>query len=312
MSLRRGLHSVGRSARHVMNNTRATSPLPSARVDAASNTELTGEQWDEERRGLLQKVALLQEQAHRCEFLETRHTSTELALASAHERMEQQCRAHAAAVAHMTAAHERHRRALEHMEPIYRQCLLAQEADTRSLLSDMHASEKCALLAAEQRRREQGLFLQASAAIAQLHHRIVSELFLDEKWHRNEVQDAEHHSRSVLRRLFHVAETCRRASSCTASALNLAEEEKRAAVAAKEVAEQQLREAFVREKELRIQYLHALRLPTTTIVSQSPQPHVSDVDDHMPVHARFVRAHKEAVEAVRAQRHCVRGYTYVV
>lgn len=64
--------------------------------------------------------------------------------------------------------------------------------------------------------------------------------------------------------------------------------------------------ALQRERDLRLQLLNALRLPTTTVVQHSTVATSLTVEDEcdLPVHRRFARAHQEAVKAVRAQQRC--------
>ncbi|RNF25127.1 uncharacterized protein Tco025E_02321 [Trypanosoma conorhini] len=292
--------------------TRATSPVPTSRVHAASNTEFTGEQWEGQAHALLQKTALLQEYAERNEFLERRHVSMELALAAAQERIRQDAEMHSTVVSFLTTMMGEQRLELQRLESTWRQLLFEHEAESRSMLRALQEGWGRATRSTLQIRNEHGQLLCAAERSLQLQEALLQQSLLDEVRHRDEVNDAEWQSRLSLWQLFVFAEKSQRESSRAAAAANLALEDKRAAVLAKAAVEDQLRAALEREKEFRLQYLHVLSLPTTTIVSCShPSNATAAVEDDVPVHARFARAHREAAEAVRAQRRCPKGQLHV-
>ncbi|EKG07023.1 hypothetical protein TCSYLVIO_001847 [Trypanosoma cruzi] len=293
-------------------STRATSPIPTVLLDAANNTEMTGAQWEGQSHELLQKTTLLQEQLCRNNFLETRRISMELAFTSAEERINQGEERHKAAISYLTAARDEHRLELERLELTCRQNLFDHEEELRSMLHTLLGSWRTATLSAEQTRNGHEQFLRAARGYSQFEDNTFHQLILDEVRHREEVKDSEWQSLLALRQLRELAENCQRESSRTTAAINLAEEEKRAAIMAKKAVEEKLRDVLEREKELRLQYLHVLRLPTTTIVSCSHQSNAAtSVEEDIPVHARFVRAHKEAVDAVRAQRRHTIGQIHI-
>ncbi|EKF39118.1 hypothetical protein MOQ_000658 [Trypanosoma cruzi marinkellei] len=293
-------------------NTRATSPVPTVLLDAANNTEISGAQWEGQSHELLHKTTLLQEQLYRNNFLETRQISMELAFTSTQERIKQSEERHKAAISYLTAAREEHRQELERLELTCRQSLFDHEVELRSMLLTLLESWRSATLSAEQTRNGHEQFLRAARGFSQFEDNIFRQLLLDEVRHREEVKDSECQFRLALRQLRELMENCQRESSRTTAAINVAEEEKRAAIMAKAAVEEKLRDVLEREKELRLQYLHVLRLPTTTIVSCSHHSNATtSVEDDIPVHARFVRAHKEAVDAVRAQRRHTVGQLHI-
>ncbi|RNF10834.1 hypothetical protein TraAM80_01380 [Trypanosoma rangeli] len=292
--------------------TRATSPITTFRVSAANNTEITGEQWEGQTHELLRKTTLLQEHSQRNDFLEGRHVSMELALAAAHERIGQEKERHQTTVSCLTAMMGEHRLELQRFESTCRQRLLDHEAESRSMLCALQEGWGCATRSALQTRSEHEQSLHVAQRCSQLQEDLLQQLLQDEVRHRDEVNNAEWQFRLLLWELFVFAQKCQRESFHAVTAVNLAVEEKHAAVLAKTAVEDRLRGALEREKELRRQYLHALHLPTTTIVSCShPSNTAASAEEDVPVHARFARAHREAAEAVRAQRRFSVGQLHV-
>ncbi|ESL11424.1 hypothetical protein TRSC58_00824 [Trypanosoma rangeli SC58] len=292
--------------------TRATSPMSTFRVSAANNTEVTGEQWEEQTNELLRKTTLLQEHSQRSDFLEGRHVSMELALAAAQERIRQDEARRQTTVSCLTAMIDERRLELQRFESTCRQRLLDHEAESRSMLCALQEGWGRATQSALQTRSEHEQSLHVAQRCSQLQEDLLQQLLQDEVRHRDEVNDAEGRFRLLLWELFVFAEKCQRESFHAVAAVNLAVEEKRAAALAKAAVEDRLRGVLEREKELRRQYLHALHLPTTTIVSCShPSNAAASAEEDVPVHARFARAHREAAEAVRAQRRISVGQLHV-
>ncbi|KEG09868.1 hypothetical protein DQ04_04511000 [Trypanosoma grayi] len=299
--------------------TRGTSPPPpTQRVDRGINTEFTGGEWEGQQQTLCQQTRLLQEQAQRVEALTAQRTAMEDALAAVHEKLQQQQHDTQTAITlHITTCRNSSFSELGQTEEVCRRQLQAHESDARSMLSALQQSCARAVVAAQKTCDKEAQLLHGTQALHQLQECVRRHFLLDEARRRGDVREEEQRYRLVLWRLFVVAEEGKRQSLCAAAVVAQAEEAKDAALAAQHSAEQQLREALQREKELRLQYLHVLRLPTTTVVSINPKADgtavdaVNNRDDDMPVHVRFARAHREAVDAMNAQRIHVLGRTRI-
>ncbi|CCW61090.1 unnamed protein product [Phytomonas sp. EM1] len=224
-------------------------------------------------------------------------------------------------------------RALEEGEAWQRRVLTEMEADFREeALNARHREALRATATANHRLSLAQNDFSARLLSQEWRHLLQLHAIEAERQRRLTVESEETAARGALLAGVHetIVETQRRASAC---------ELQKAAQRQLELTEESSRlrfwqlEAIERERALRVQLLHALRMPTVTIVAP-PGKSVKTAEDargeggdtcgfirqhqggfgkdierieerDLAVHLRFARAHQEAVRAVRAQQRCV-------
>ncbi|ORC85301.1 uncharacterized protein TM35_000361610 [Trypanosoma theileri] len=277
--------------------TRATSTSPMKCIETAINTEFTVDDW-------YKQETLCQQQSNRIERLERERVGMEITIASAqqyihqykqqqqHFFLQQQEKIYTNIKEELIQETERRERAL----------WIQEENETRSLLHTLWRTWQWTNSHIREAKREEEEILQQAHYIwkqEQTQH--IWNLIKAETTHRDTLQALEQQSIDLLQETFTFAENCRRAASQTAAI----------AIASQRETENQLKEALQREKELRLQYLHVLRLPTTTIVNrhslhgrseEEKEREEEEREREMPVHVRFARAHREALNTVSTQR----------
>nr|CCD12764.1 unnamed protein product [Trypanosoma congolense IL3000] len=276
---------------------RGTSPTRPQCRDVGTATELSLDILEQQERLLEMQTTTLRGHAERHSVLELERASIEGELSVFREKAEQ----------HRILQTDIFMNQFLEAVLWCRGTVEAQQEEQRDAISSLRFSSE-GLIASrhEMTNTHKQFLLELTSYQLTMHEKNIHDLLLSEMWHRGVISDMEAQSRlntAVFRSVISEAE---RSNAQVALAQAEAERERQRAT----TLQQRMEEAEKRERELRLMYMRVLTLPTTTIVTRSPESHSGNNhmsggdDDAIPVHVRFARAHRAAAETVMAQRRC--------
>lgn len=276
---------------------RGASPIRKAKTDVGTNTEMTLELLDQQQATLQQQTVILHQHMERCVILERQRYEVDREHAAFCEDVRRwQELQRETAVAQFIVA----------VEKSYSD-VKVQEEEGRALLKTFMDFSSQSVISLQQNCIDQ---VQHQMTFAHQQRTILEgkhyDVIVDELWHRLAVVEMEEESRRNLHVLHDTISDMRRARERMTAAEAEVEHEKEITASVR----RDLQDVLQREKELQLKYLYILRMPTTTIISRDYKNNDGPVgghdewDDDMPVHVRFSRAHRAAVEAVSAKRRC--------